>query len=313
MVKADAYNHGLAGVVDASRKIVDRFGVATLDEAIKLRMLDDSTPISMFSYEVKDLELVSKYNITPVIYNENTLKYLFKVKHADFDLKVDSGMNRFGFNSVERCKEVVSLLRKEGLCPRTIMTHFSSCDFIEEQIREFYSLTQEFRTAFPNVKLILSASNGIERGKYFDGVRAGLIAYKNALTVKSNILDVKEVLKGGRVGYDGLYKAENDTRIAVISGGYYDGIKRSFSGASVIINGSFVPIVGRICMDTLIVDLKDVKAKINYEVEVLSSKNLSSFLKADNTTNEYELLTSIKGRAKREYIYNGKRFNSLVN
>ncbi len=309
MVKADAYNHGLSGVVDVSRNIVDRFGVATLDEAINLRSIDASTPISMFSYEEKDLDFVSKYNITPVIYNENTLTRLTQVKFNDFDIKIDSGMKRFGFQSLQKCEELVAILLKEKFYPRTLMTHFSSDKAIDRQVLEFDRLTQDLRINFPNTKLILSASNGIKRSKYYDGVRVGFLAYKNALTVKSNVLEIKEVSRGDRVGYDGLYKAKNDTRIAIISGGYYDGIRRSFSGTNVVINGSAVPIVGRICMDTLIVDLNEVTANVNDEVEVFSCKNISSYLKSDRSISEYELLTAIKGRAKREYIYNGKRVN----
>ncbi len=313
MVKANAYNHGIEGVIGVSKNIVDRYGIATLEEGIQLRNLGVSNPISVFSYTLDDIKYLKKYNITPVVYNFKTLHKIIQEHICEFDIKIDSGMRRFGFSTLEECEQIVKTLKANGLTPRSLMTHFKSKESISEQVNVFNALNMPFVSGFKNYKLVLSASSGVDVGAFFDGVRVGLNAYKNALSVHSNILDVKNVTKGDAVGYDGYFCPSNDTRIAIISGGYYDGIKRSFSGAPVMIRNKIARIVGKICMDTTIIDIGDIKAEIGDDVIIFNTDLIDEYLKIDKTTNEYELLTTIQGRIARGYIYHGQKYNPFSN
>lgn len=304
MVKADAYNHGALGISYISKNLIDRFGVATLKEAIQLREFGICNPISIFAYEEQDLSLIKEYCFTPVAYNYSTLKAIINNNICDFELKIDSGMRRFGFVNQKDIYAVCELCERNGIKPRTIHTHFASPNSINDQIICFKEACGPIIERF-NPKIVTSASSGIKKGYYYDGVRAGIIIYKNALTIKSKVLDIKEVKKGERVGYDGDFIAENDTKVAIVSGGYYDGIHRSYKGACVKIGDRWFKIVGKVSMDTFFVEIFDYHAQIGDEVVVLSKDNLDSFISKSKST-DYEVLTSIRGRGERIYKYYGK-------
>lgn len=308
MVKADAYNHGLKAVSEISSSIVDRYGVATIDEAIALRKIQHHKPISIYSYEVKDFPTIIEYGLTPIIYNKPSLDALLKYGYQDFDVKIDSGMHRFGFwyeNDIAIC---FKRLKKYGFSPRALITHFASRDSIKEQVDVFNNKTSLFFAEFPTAKRILSASSGIREGLFYDGVRVGFMAYDKALKVYSSIIDIRKLKAGDKAGYDGDYVASKDTRIAIINGGYYDGIRRAFNGAEVLINGRIAHIIGKVSMDTTMIDIEDIPARIGDRVLLLCDKTIDSYCLHGNT-NEYEILTSIKGRNKRAFTYYGKRFD----
>lgn len=306
MVKADAYNHGVQGVVEISKNIVDRYGVATLGEAVTLRKMGVVSPICVFSSEVNDMPYAKEYDLTLVIHNLQGLNSLMKTKHTDYHIKIDSGMRRFGFSNRNDVLNAVKLIKEYGVKPRAIHTHFASSETIEEQVKAFDKLTKPIIDCFNPINLILSATSGIERGYLYDGVRAGLIAYRKSLKVCSRVLEIKSILPGEKVGYDGAFAPSYPTKIAIVSGGYYDGIRRSYKGAEVIVNGCIAHIVGKVSMDTTIVEIGDIPTSIGDEVIFINADTIDSYMEKGNT-NEYEVLTSIKGRAQRIYYYNGKR------
>lgn len=311
MVKANAYNHGIDGVAYIAKNIVDRFGVATIDEARRLRETGIKLPISLFGCYNADLDKVKQYNITPVAYNLNLFKNILEKGISEFDIKIDSGMHRFGFNEEKDVFLIVQLCKEYGVKPRAVHTHFMSPVKIDNQIFSYNRIIKPI-SDYCSFKHILSASSGIDRGHYFDGVRLGLKAYKNALEITSIVLDVKEIKKGEQVGYDGDFCPLNNTRIAIVGGGYYDGIRRSYKGAFVKINDQLFNIVGKVSMDTFFVDVGYHQVNIGDKVIVLSNDTLNSFIGVANT-NEYEVIVSINGRGKRIYEYNGKAVSSFIN
>ena len=311
MVKANAYNHGLAGVIDISNTIVDRYGVATLDEAIKIRKLGVAKPITLFSFESKDILDVIKYNITPVVYNEQTLNAVLDEKYHNFDIKIDTGMNRYGYKSKSEISSVIRYLSNINFIPRAIHSHFYSVESMLEQMRLFDNIVTDYLSVLSTPKKIVSASLGINNGLYLDGVRLGLGAYLNALEVSSDILSIKNVHAYEKVGYDGYYVPTKNTKIAIISGGYYDGIRRSYRGAKVLVNGYYATIVGRVCMDVTLVDIGDIQAKIGDRAVIINPHTLNSYIDKDNSS-EYEVITAINGRGKRIYLYNGQNYNKIV-
>lgn len=300
MVKADAYNHGLKEVVGATEGIVTRFGVATCDEGERVRSMTE-VPVTVFSYTAEDVERVLRYRLTPLVRDSITLNSVLGAGISEVDIKADTGMRRFGFDTEIELKNAICALRRDGIEVRAIHTHFYSDGSAERQYAKFLAMTDDIGG---NPKKIYSASTGIAKGMYGDGVRAGLIAYKGAMCVRSRILQINRVRKGETVGYDGRYIAAEDVTVGVIGGGYYDGIMRAYSGAGVIVNGARTRIIANVCMDVAFVDLNGIVAKVGDEVTLISPNTIGSYMRCAKT-NEYEILTSVKGRTKRRYIVNG--------
>lgn len=301
MVKADAYNHGVNEVVESTVDLVERYGVATAEEGARVRSLTDNG-ITVFSYTAEDAQLVSERGLTPVVHDESTLTSVIEANIKQVDVKVDTGMHRFGFVGSSDVERAVRALTDVGIAIGAIHTHFYSEASVYKQYARFSSYTGGLTCDYPE---IYSASGAICKGLYGDGVRAGLIAYKGAMTVYSTILAVKEVRSGESVGYDGAYVADRDTRVGVVGGGYYDGIMRAYSGAEVIVGGRKTHIIGNVCMDVFFVDLRDIDAHVGDEVTLISPQTLDSYIRSANTT-EYEVLTSVQGRAKRRFIQDGQ-------
>ena len=300
MVKADAYNHGLERVAGYTESYVDRFGVATAEEGARLRAAGISKPVSVFTYTPRDARLTEEYSLTPVIYDLDTLASLGAgVREAD--VKVDSGMHRLGFSSAEECEELCKLLDKKGIRPRSVCTHFRSAASIPTQSARFEEITAPLKAKYPDIVRHCAASDGILEGAVYDGVRAGRLAYAKAMSVRSAIMDIHRVKRGDCVGYDGAYVAEKDTVVATVFGGYYDGIMRAYSGAEVIVNGVKRRIIGKVCMDMFLIELGDTRAKRGDEVTLIDPATIDSYCKAANAT-VYEVMTSVKGRARRRYI-----------
>ena len=311
MVKADAYNHGVEGVVYVSKDIVDRYGVATLEEGIKLRELGVNKPISVFLYGVEDHNQIVENRLTPIIYNESTLNSILTSNYDDFELKIDTGMNRLGFKTQKELNLAIDKMLTLNKLPRAIHTHFYSKESIGAQIENYRQLLKPFEKTFSCSKRILSATQGIRYGEFADGVRAGLIAYEGALTVTSNVIEVKSVNQGENVGYDGKYKpTRNGIKIALISGGYYDGVRRAYSGAEVVACGEKCKIVGNVSMDSTFIEIGDIPLGVGDSVTLIGADTLKSYIQVSNSS-EYEVITSIKGRAKRTYLYNGQKYDTF--
>ena len=310
MVKADAYNHGVEGVVHIANDIIDRYGVATIEEGIKLRAMGIKKPVSVFLYGINDYESVVKNRLTPIIYNESTLNSILNKGYDDFEFKIDTGMNRLGFKTQKEINFAFDKMLECNKLPRAIHTHFYSKDSVPAQIDRFWTLLRNFESTFLESKKILSASQGINCGVFADGVRAGLIAYKGALKVTSSIIEVKDVSLGESVGYDGKYKPKKSTKVALISGGYYDGIKRTYEGADVVVRGGKHKIVGKVSMDSTFIELGDTPLQIGEHVTLIDASTLDSYIKVSNSS-EYEVITSVNGRAKRTYLYNGQKYDTF--
>lgn len=300
MVKADAYNHGLFEVVNATKGLADRFGVATAEEGANVRRVADNG-ITVFSYTADEATLVKSAGLTPVVRDKATLRSVIEHDIPEVDIKVDTGMHRFGFSLKSEFETAMEELKKAHIRVRAVHTHFYSADAIDRQYAKFCKLTLGIPKA---CKRICSASAGISKGLYLDGVRVGLMAYKGAMRVYSEIIAVREVSKGETVGYDGAYVAPKDTHIGIVGGGYYDGIMRAYSGADVIVNGKKSKIIGNVCMDVTFIELPDDNVRVGDEVTLIAPDTLESYMK-NAQTNEYEVLTSVKGRTERRFIDNG--------
>lgn len=322
-VKADAYGLSVQSVV---RELIDvgckNYFVATLSEGIALRTCFHDINIYVFSgLGNDDEELYKEHNLQPVL---NTINQLVRWgtsgpnKGAAFH--IDTGMNRLGVcpEDLLNISEMQGLLRSAGI--EYLMTHLSCADTPshEENSRQLKKF-RDFADHFPEIKTSIGNSAGVMNGAEFCGnlARPGIALYGgNPWSSKANptesvvrltapILQARFVKAGNTVGYGATHKILDNTVLATVGVGYADGIPRSLScEAFVVYNDKPRPIVGRISMDTIIIDLLSTQRPGEVErqsVELIGHTSIDTFAKWSDTTS-YELLTGIGRRIDRCFI-----------
>lgn len=251
-------------------------------------------------YVKNDSEIVGEYSLIPVIHDVDSIESL-KGKINCCDLKIDSGMNRLGFNSPTEIACAIKLLEEYNVKMRAVCTHFYSKESILEQLDKFNRLIAPLK----GVKIHCSATTGVLGGYLFDEVRVGMLAYgfgsldvKPSMIITSNVLAIHNLKVGDVAGYDGIIKCNNPTKIAIVSGGYYDGIDKVL-GEYVIVKEKYCKVLPSICMDMFYIDVTGIDVKVGEKVEIFSKRLADK----DNVIRPYKQMTAIKGRAKRIYHY----------
>lgn len=341
VVKANAYGHG---IVEISKKLneigIFDFAVATLDEGIILRKNNIIGNILILGYtSIENLDYVIKYDLIQAITDE---EYAEKLSSISFNtklkvhIKINTGMNRIGihYSNVDFIKEIYSY---DNLDVLGIFSHLCVADsckksdikFSNKQISDFNNLIDKLNESNINVgKVHLQSSYGIlnyPELKY-DYVRSGIIMYgvnseinshssitinlKPVLSLKAKITSIKEIHKGESVSYGRCYKALKDEKIATISIGYADGIPRNLSckKMKVLINGELAPIIGRICMDQLIINATNLKSISQGDIVTLIGNNEVSAEMVSHKSNTItnELLSRLGSRLNYIFI-DGKK------
>lgn len=335
VLKANAYGHGIIEIAKASEKFkVDAIGVATVEEGVKIRKSGIKVPIIvLFQHFKSEAEEVCKYNLTPIISNDECLPYYEKYMERyrgslkiHVYIKVDTGLNRMG----AKPEEVLDLAKKVLSCKNLVLeginTHFAAADmkdsagkdFTRKQIKTFNEVINNLKSNKIEVNTIHSANSAAilsYEESFFDMVRAGITLYgyppvntnadiKPFMEVKSKVVLIKKLKKGESVSYGMTWKADKDTKIALIPIGYADGISRKLSNNwEVKINNKYYPVRGRICMDLTIVEI--FKGNVNVEDDVLifgNDKKLNAETMAKRIeTIPHEVLVRIGERVRRVY------------
>ena len=290
VVKADAYGHGAIPVAEALQTIADMFAVATVEEGIELREAGIQKSILILFSPLPDLaQDIVAYDLTPAVDNLTLAQKLNKVvedgksrsqlistQKVKVHIDVNTGMNRCGVHYNEAAEFLKKLKTLQHLEVEGIFTHFATADetdksFTHLQLNRFSSLL----TSVPNV-LIKHAANSAAAlaipESHLDAVRLGLSLYgiypanekpiqlQPALTWKARVGWVDTIEAGEGVSYGLTYKAPSRTRVAGIQVGYGDGYTRTLSGiGEVLIGGKRLPIVGRICMDMMVVQFRIIR------------------------------------------------------
>lgn len=334
IVKADAYGHGVALVVPALEKAgVDAFGVSNIDEALELRKLGVKTPILILGYTpVSSVESLIENDITQTIYELNqaeqfsdaALKMGAKVKAH---LKLDTGMSRLGFDcrsqSLNGFDEMCKALSFKGLFFDGVFTHYAVADETDDQCREFTLAQQDrFLKAIEKLKekgfsfncIHSSNSAGVLNYNFNENMcRAGIILYgldpnsnqalkelKPVMQFKSVVSNVKEISCGDTVSYGRTFTAEKPIKVATVSVGYADGYPRLLSNkAEVIISGKRVKVIGRVCMDQMVVDVTETDVKIGDEVLLFGNELTGEEIARHAQTINYELVCGVSKRVPR--------------
>lgn len=329
IVKANAYSHGMLGVAELICDKVDYFGVARVSEALALRKKGILTPIVLLEgfFPHDDIGVLIDFNLQTIIHSQWQIDVLNDNNMEDqitVWFKLDTGMHRLGFNMDDALTEFnrlasCSVVRK----PINIISHFSSADELTlEQTSKQMHLFEQFIASIDDKTLIgkcsIAASGGALawQQSHHNAIRPGIALYgvspfespvdelKPVMTFKSELIAVRQHRKGEAVGYGQTWTSPFDTKLGVVAMGYGDGYPRSIpENTPVLVNGRRVPIVGRVSMDMIVVDLgNDCHDKPGDEV-IFWGKGLPVEEIANHTgISAYELLTRLTSRTKIHYI-----------
>ncbi len=318
VVKANAYGHGLDRIWSAL-SAADGFAMLNLEEAILLRERGWKGPILMLEgfFNSDELPLFDKYRLTTSVHSNWQVKALQNAKlHAPLDiyLKVNSGMNRLGFQP-DRVHSVWQQLRAlKNVGGMTLMAHFADAEKPEGIVEPMRHIEQAAEGLDCPRSLSNSAATLWHPEAHFDWVRPGIILYgaspsgqwqdiansglKPVMTLRSEIIGVQTLKAGDTVGYGSRYHASGEQRIGIVAGGYADGYPRiAPSGTPVWVDGVRTGTVGTVSMDMLAIDLTPCPhAGIGTPVELWGNEVKVDDVAAAAGTIGYELLTALAPR-----------------
>ena len=284
VAKANAYGHGIDRVFEGLRG-ADGFAVLDLTEAERLRGLGWRGPILLLegAFEPRDLEVCSRLQLWHTVHHEAQIDWLSRHKtqqpHRVF-LKLNSGMNRLGFSPTRYRSAWARLDALPQVDEISLMTHFSDADGergIAHQLERFQQLSADLpgERSLSNSAAVLR--HAYAAGVSADWVRPGIALYggspdypthqaahwglQPAMSLRSRLIGMQTLAAGDTVGYGSTYTAPGTRTIGVVACGYADGYPRSApQGTPVLVQGQRAPLVGRVSMDMLTVDLTDLFA-----------------------------------------------------
>lgn len=336
MVKAFGYgagNYELANVLEYHN--IDFLAVAYADEGVALRQAGITARIMVMNPSEESYEQILEYKLEPEIYSLSEL-YSFhrSVQHYSGEMqdlavpvhvKVDTGMRRLGFEPEQMERVADEILAMPGIRVASVFSHLAASDdpsesaFTEAQISTFRDAAARLESGlgYVVIKHILNSS-GIHNypEAQFDMVRLGIGLYgissvswerhhlKRVSRLITRISQIKSISPGESVGYGRSFKAERSMKSATLPIGYADGIDRRLSNGAgeVWLNGQRAPIIGKVCMDMIMVDVTTIDCQEGDEVEIFGD-HISIYEYAERTgTIPYEVLTSVSSRVKRIYF-----------
>lgn len=337
VVKADAYGHGAVQVTRRLEFIgAGYFGVATLNEALELRKNGIKSPLLVMSGILPwdSTRPFIQHNLAPVVYGMETLKRLCD-ESRDFEtpvnvhLKFDTGMGRLGFNQGDVFYVIDNIKGAKNINVEGIMSHFSSSEIRDDyglgQLESFKEILNTMRSGDINPQYIHMANTGAILnypeahfnmvrlgiglyGSYPDMSLTGKIRLRQVMRLSSRIALIRTFQKGSSLSYGRTYKTEDTTKIAYIPLGYSDGYPRALSNRGfVLIKDIRCCIVGRVCMDWILVDITGHDDfKVGDEVIFIGSGEQDS-ITADEIaqlegTIPYEVLCRVSRKIQRTYV-----------
>jgi len=342
VVKADAYGHGAVQVAKTLAKAgADWLAVSNIEEALQLRRADITLPILVLgSTPAEYAQMLSREDITQTVYCAEYAEALSDeaVKagvRVNAHIKLDTGMGRIGFDahSDEGVEQAVAVCKLSGLNVKGAFTHFASSDkdgdadgsYTKGQFDLFIKVTEHIKSQGVDLGICHCSNSAalLSLPYSLDMVRAGIILYglmpssevtaegfKPVMTLCSAVSMVKWVKKGQDISYGRTFTAPKDMRVATLPIGYADGYIRGYTGSRVLINGKYATVVGRVCMDQLVIDVTDLDVKMG-DVAVLfgtcddKALPVEELAKRAGTIN-YESVCLISKRVTRVHMLNNK-------
>jgi alanine racemase len=350
VVKADAYGHG---VMEVARTLlqhgVSRLAVSMLDEAVQLRKNGITVPILVLSYtDPRRSEEIILHDVTQAVFSHDLAGALSDAavrlkRNVKIHIKIDTGMTRVGFMpGYSAIKNVLEINKLPRIIIEGLFTHFASADEREKeytymQFERFMSICSELNRigVYIPIKHCANSAAIVEFPEmHLDMVRPGIILYgmypseevdksridlRPAMTLKANVILVKDVEPNTCISYGRIFTTARASRIATIPIGYADGYTRMLSNkGKVLVNGEIAPVVGRVCMDQCMIDVTDLgsEVKVGDEAVLFGSQGDSRIaieeVAAAIGMINYEMVCIIGKRIPRAYLEGG-RVSTVLN
>ena len=346
VIKADAYGHGAVQVARILEEKCAFFGVSSMLEAMELRQAGLKTPILILGHTpVKAFPTAVQEGIRPTIYRYEDAEALSEAaaktgKTALFHLAVDTGMSRIGFQVTEAdadlCAKIAAL---PGVQAEGIFSHFATADCADlsravqqaEKFDRFCAMLRDRGVTVP-IRHLNNSAGIMNFDRHYDMVRSGIVTYgmypssevspqllklRPALQWLSRITHVKTLPAGREISYGGTYVTTRDTVVATVPVGYADGYRRNLSGRFyVLIHGKKAPILGRICMDQMMVDVTGIpEVRTGDRVTLVGTDGEETItmeqIAAQADSFNYEFVCGISRRVPRIYVSGGKTVHSV--
>ena len=325
VIKADGYGHGMEVAADALSG-ADEFAVNSLDDVYRMRAHGVSKRLNVLSAQLtlEQLNSLAELNVRPVFYDLAQLNLYEQIKPdagLSIWIKVDTGMGRLGVLPDELSFVYQRLANVEGISSINVMTHLANADNVNhpsnaQQISAIEAQVPLFE--FDQTSVLNSAGIVNFSSAQADIVRPGIMLYgispvigvsaaelglKPVMTFKSQLISVKSLPAGSAIGYGSSYSLDVNSRIGIVACGYGDGYPRHAPNATlVMVNGLYVPLVGRVSMDMLAVDLGELPAQVGDEVILWGEANPIEDVAESAQTIAYELCCGILPRVERIVI-----------
>ncbi len=346
VVKADAYGHGAVPVARFLQDDCAFFGVSSVAEALELRQAGLNRPILILGHTpVEAFSQVIQLEIRPAIFRWEDAVALSEQarklgKTAYFHLAVDTGMSRIGFQATEESADICCKIAKlPGIQAEGLFSHFATADCADlskarQQAQKFDDFDRMLKERGLNIPIRhLNNSAGLMNfGTQYEMVRSGIVTYglypsdevspellklRPALSWYSRVSHVKTLPAGREISYGGLYVTSGETRVATIPVGYADGYWRNLSGKFyVLIHGKRAPILGRVCMDQMMVDVTDIPdVQPGDSVTLVGTDGDETItveqIAAQAGSFNYEFICGISRRVPRVYYQGGHAIGSV--
>ncbi|MBR4297261.1 MAG: bifunctional UDP-N-acetylmuramoyl-tripeptide:D-alanyl-D-alanine ligase/alanine racemase [Bacteroidaceae bacterium] len=331
MIKASAYGSGAVEIAKTlQERGVDYLAVAVADEGAELRAAGITGNIIVMNPEMSSFATLFAHRLEPEVYNFNILEALIRAAEREgitnfpVHIKLDTGMTRLGFHPKHDMEALVQRLKSQtALLPRSVFSHLAGSDsadfdtYTRQQFATFDAASLYLQSNFEHKVLRhICNSAGIERFPeyHLDMVRLGLGLYgvspvdnrtlHNVASLKTTILQIREVGATTTVGYSRRGTLRRSSRIAALPIGYADGLNRRMGNGRgyCLVNGQPAPYVGNICMDVCMIDVTDIPCREGDLVEIFGDNLPVAQLAEWLETIPYEVLTSVSERVKRVYL-----------
>lgn len=320
VVKANAYGLGVEHVAPALYHDggCEIFFVANLAEAVQLRGLLSDAIIYVFNGVMADqVDTLIDHNIRPVL-NDLSQIETWKSRTEPCAIHFDTGINRLGLSG-EEAEQL--FMKKPELNVSLVMSHFIQSEITNHPSNEMQlDRFMRVRFLYPDAQASLCNSGGIYLGSdfHFDLLRPGIMLYggnpglpslpdgiRHAVELHGKILQIRHLTPGMAVGYNSQWTAAEDARVALVNVGYADGtFKTSDKQAKVFVGGHIAPVIGKVSMDMIAIDITDDNfnhVSVNDEVELLGANITLEMAAEVSTLGQYELLTGIGQRYNKNY------------
>ena len=331
MIKASAYGMGSVEVAKTLQDHnIDYLAVAVADEGVDLRNAGITSNIMIMNPETTSFHTLFDYRLEPEVFSFSILEALIHeaeregITNFPIHIKLDTGMHRLGFDPEHDMEKLISILQKQNaLVPRSVFSHFVGSDgdefdsFSRHQFELYDKASRKLQQAYSH-KILRHICNsaGIEHFPeyHLDMVRLGLGLYginprnnaiiNNVATLKTTILQIRDVPSVDTVGYSRKGHLTRNSRIAAIPIGYADGLNRHLGNGHCycLVNGKKAPYVGNICMDVCMIDVTDIDCHEGDTVTIFGDELPVTVLSDVLGTIPYEVLTCISTRVQHVYI-----------